>query len=59
MSLTLSSSDRKENTEQFLEDQYGRPYVAVRLGKDKILAIIPLKSIIFPGCLEKIDREKL
>ena len=45
----------KENTEQFFKDQYGRPHVGVRLRKNKILTIMPLKSskcITFPSCLE-------
>jgi hypothetical protein len=48
---------RKENTEQFFKDQYGRPFVAVRLGKDKTLAIMPLKSTKYKHYLSKLFRE--
>jgi hypothetical protein len=33
-----------ENTELFFKDQYGKPYVAVRIGLDKHLEIMPLEG---------------
>jgi hypothetical protein len=47
----------KENAERFFKDQYGRPYVAVRLGKAKQLTIMPLKSSKYKHCLAKLFRE--
>jgi hypothetical protein len=55
--ILVELASLKENTEQFFKDQYGRPYVAVRLGKDKILAIMPLKSSKYKRYLSKLFRE--
>ena len=55
--ILVELASLKENTEQFFKDQYGRPYVAVRLRKDKILAIMPLKSSKYKHYLSKLFRE--
>ena len=55
--ILVALASRKENTEQFFKDQYGRPYVAARLGKDKILAIMPLKGSKYKNFLSKLFRE--
>jgi hypothetical protein len=55
--ILVELASLKENTEQFFKDQYGRPYVAVRLGKDKILTIMPLKSSKYKRYLSKLFRE--
>ena len=48
---------RNENIELFLKDQYGKPYVAVRLGTDRHLEIIPLESKKFRHYAARIFRE--
>ena len=55
--ILVELASLKENTEQFFKDQYGRPYVAVRIGKDKILTIMPLKSSKYKRYLSKLFRE--
>jgi hypothetical protein len=48
---------RNENIELFFKDQYGKPYVAVRLGTDRHLEIIPLESKRFRHYAARIFRE--
>lgn len=55
--ILVELASRKENTEKFFKDQYGRPYVAVRLGKEKILTTMPLKSNKYKHYLSKLFRE--
>jgi hypothetical protein len=57
--ILVELASRKENTEKFFKDQYGRSHVAVRLGKDKILAIMPLKSKKYKHYLSKLFRENI
>jgi hypothetical protein len=55
--ILVELATSKENAEQFFKDQYGRPYVAVRLGKDKTLAIMPLKSSKYKHYLSRLFRD--
>ncbi len=50
-------ASKKENTERLFKDQYGRSYVAVRLGNDRHLVIMPLKSSKYKHYLAKLFRE--
>jgi len=55
--ILVALASRKENSDQFFKDQYGRPHVAARLGKDKILTIMPLKSSKYKRYLSKLFRD--
>ena len=55
--ILVELASRKENTEKFFKDQYGRPHAAVRFGKEKILIIMPLKSNKYKRYLCKLFRE--
>lgn len=55
--LLLEFASRKENTELFFKNQYGEHYVAVRLGKDKHLEIMPIKSEKYKYYLAKLFHE--
>ena len=50
-------ASRPENTELFFKNQYNEPYVAVRVGKDKHLEIIPLQSNMYERYLIKLFHE--
>jgi len=55
--ILVELASRKENTEKLFKDQFGRPYAAVRFGKDKILTIMSLKSNKYKHYLSKLFRE--
>ena len=57
--ILVELASRKENTEKFFKDQYGRLNAAVRFGKDKILRIMPLKSKKYKHYLSKLFRENM
>jgi hypothetical protein len=57
--ILVELASRKENTEKFFKDQYGRPNAAVRFGKDKILRNMPLKSKKYKHYLSKLFRENM
>jgi hypothetical protein len=46
-----------DNTKLFFKDQLGKPYVAIRTGKDKHVEIIMMKSSKYKYFLTKISRE--
>lgn len=47
-----------ENTELFFQNQYGEPFVSVRVGNDKHLEVIPVKSSKYKYYLARLYREK-
>jgi hypothetical protein len=57
--ILVELASQKENTEKFFKDQYGRPHTAVRYGKEKIQAIMPLKSKKYKHYLSKLFRENM
>ena len=57
--LIVELASRPENTELFFKNQYNEPYVAVRVGKDKHLEIMPLQSNIYERYLIKLFHENM
>jgi hypothetical protein len=57
--LLVSFATLKENSELFFKNQYGEPYVAVRLGNkdNKHLEIMPLQSSRYKYYLSRLFRE--
>ena len=55
--LLVNLASQKHNTELFFKNQYGEPYIAVRLGNDKHLEIIALESRKYKHYLAKLFRE--
>jgi hypothetical protein len=57
--ILVALASQNENSEQLFKDQYGRPYVAVRLGKGKILGTMSLKSSRCKRYLSKLFTENM
>src|SRR5215204_4844900 len=55
--MLVNLASQKHNTELFFKDQYGEPYIAVRLGKNKHLEIMSLESRKYKYYLARLFRE--
>ncbi len=55
--ILVDLASLKVNTERFFKDQYGRAYAAVRLGNNRHLVIMPLKSSKYKHYLAKLFRD--